>query len=239
MGAYPTALLRKISSLVELGFDDEAAIGALPLDITSVLQRRDILKRGEQSVSVHVILQGWAARYGIRADGSRRITGIMLPGDFCGIHAISGAAMEHSVVALTGCQVGRIDGAALAEVTNTHLVINRALWRAKLVEESILRTWLLNSADSYQAVAHLLCELHARAYIVGLVEADRCRIPLTQEDIGDCIGITTVHTNRMLQKLRGEGLMEFDRGDLFIPDVDALRKACDFTPAYLHPLEAV
>lgn len=238
MSAYPTALLRKISGLVDLELDDEAAIGALPLSISSVLQRRDILRRGEQSAFVHIILQGWAARYGIRADGSRRITGIMLPGDFCGIHAISGAAMDHSIVALTGCQVGRIEGAALTEVADTHPVINRALWRSKLLEESILREWLLNSTDAYQAVAHLLCELHARAYSVGLVEAGRCRIPLTQQDIGDCIGITTVHTNRVLQKLRKEGLMDFHRGDLFIPDIDALRRACDFTPAYLHPLEA-
>ena len=65
-----------------------------------------------------------------------------------------------------------------------------------------LRTWLLNSASAYQAVAHLLCELHARADNVGLVADGRCRIPLTQQDIGDAVGITSVHTNRVLQKLR-------------------------------------
>jgi len=101
-----------------------------------------------------------------------------------------------------------------------------------------LRTWLLNSASAYQAVAHLLCELHARADNVGLVADGRCRIPLTQQDIGDAVGITSVHTNRVLQKLRNEGLVEFGHGTLLIQDVDALRRACDFRPAYLHPIEA-
>lgn len=238
MRAYPATLVRRFSSLVDLSFDDEASLATLPFDITSILQRQAILRAGEPSPTMYVILEGWAARYGIRANGSRRITGIMLPGDFCGIHALSGASLDHNIAALTNCKIGKIDGTIVADLAHASPAINRALWRAKLVEESILRTWLLNSDDAFQAVGHLLCELHVRACDVGLMQNGRCYIPLTQQDIANAVGITNVHTNRMLQKLRGEGLIEFQRGALFIPDQDALRKACDFTPAYLHPLEA-
>lgn len=97
---------------------------------------------------------------------------------------------------------------------------------------------MLNSDDAFQAVGHLLYKLHVRACGVGLMQDGRCHIPLTQQDIADALGIINVHTNRLLQKLGGVGLIEVQRGILFIPDQDALRKACAFTPAYLHPLEA-
>lgn len=162
----------------------------------------------------------------------------MLLGNFCGIHALSGASLDHGIVALTNGKIGKIDWTIIADLTHASPAINRASWRAKLLEGSILRTWLLNSDDAFQTVGHLLCELHVRACGVGPMQYGRCHIPLTQQDIADALGITNVHTNRMLQKLRGEGLIEVQRGTLFIPDQDALRKACDFKPAYLHPLEA-
>lgn len=237
MGMRISALLWKLSSLVALDSASLQALDALPVAAGLVPRRRDILRAGERLSSMYVILDGWAARYGIRANGSRRITGIMLPGDFCGIHALSGAALDHGIVALTNCEIGKIDWTIIADLAHAHPAVGRALWRAKLVEESILRTWLLNSEDSFQAVGHLLCELHTRAQSVDLVTNGRCYIPLKQQDIADAVGITTVHTNRVLQKLRGQGLIRFERGDLFIPDQDALRKACNFTPTYLHPLK--
>lgn len=237
MDIQKTALLRKLSSLVTLDADDHQAVCALPFVTERVSARRDVLKVGQQVTSVYVLLEGWAARYGIRAAGSRRITGVMLPGDFCGIHALSGAVLDHGIVALTDCEIGRVDSTLIANLAHQSPVINQALWRSKLLEESILRIWLLNSDSSYQAVGHLLCELHARAHGIGLVDKGHCRIPLTQQDIGDAMGITSVHTNRVLQKLRGEKLIEFERGNLHIPDVEALRRACDFRPAYLHPME--
>lgn len=229
------ALLRKLGTLVALSAQDVELVGALPMHVTRVARHRDVLSAGQRPDFVYVVLSGWAARYGMRADGSRRITGFLLPGDFCGIHAVSDAAMDHSIVALTECEVGRIHRPAIAAAVERSEALGQALWRAKLIDESILRQWLLNSADAFQAIGHLLCELHARAQTMGLAEGGRCHVPLTQEHLADAIGITSVHTNRVMQRLRAEQLLEFSHGELFIPDVEALRRACSFDGRYLHP----
>ena len=227
-------LLRKFSGLVDLGAPDRAALQSLTYEVATVERHRDILRVGDRPTFVYVILEGWAARYSLRKDGSRRITGFLLPGDFCGIHAVTSSPMDHALIALTTCKVGKIAGSEMDRLIEAAPVIVKALWRAKLTEEAILRMWLLNSEDAQRSLGHLLCELHARAHHAGLVEKGMCDVPLTQQDIGDALGITAVHTNRMLQQLRELRLVEFSHSKLMLPDVEALRRASSFDPAYLH-----
>lgn len=233
-----SALLMKMAGLVTLSDEDRHALEALPIEEAPVARRRPILAQGAQPDFVYVLQSGWAARYEVRADGSRRITGFMLPGDFCGIHAICHAAMDHAIIAITDCTVARIGGAAFAKVAHRSSAINQAIWRAKLVDEAMLRKWLLFSNDSYQSVAHLLCELYARASTVGLAAHGRCRLPLTQEEIGDALGITAVHTNRVIQRLRGERIIDLSQHELTILDAPALTRAAAFDPSYMSPWSA-
>lgn len=193
------------------------------------------MSQGTQSELVYVLRAGWAARYEVRADGSRRITGFLLPGDFCGIHAACHAPMDHAIVAITDCIVGKIDGALFTGLAHASPAIEQAIWRAKLIEESVLRKWLLFSTDSHQSVAHLLCELYARAEMVGLATDGQCRLPLTQEEIGDALGITAVHTNRVIQRLRGDGIIDLSHQELTIRDAAALTRAAAFDRSYLEP----
>ncbi len=224
----------RLSSLGNLSDSDVNAILSMPWSAVSVKRGKDILSLGERPDYVYVIESGWAARYGVRRNGTRRITGFMLPGDFCGIHATTGEPMEHAIVALSTCEVARISKSALQEVLATSLAISTALWRAKLTDEAILRMWLLNSQEAAQALAHLLCELHARAEATGLVHEGHFAAPLTQEHIGDAIGITSVHTNRIVKMLREAKLATVRGGEVVVPDIEALRRYCGFSPAYLH-----
>jgi CRP-like cAMP-binding protein len=229
------ALLTKIASMVTLDDDDRALLETLSLTETSIPRRRAILSQGAAPEFVYVLLSGWAARYEVRSDGSRRITGFLLPGDFCGIHAICHAAMDHAIIAITDCELAKIDRNAFIDLTMRSATINQAVWRAKLIEEAILRKWLLFSTDSHQSVAHLLCELYVRAAIVGLAADGQCRLPLTQEEIGDALGITAVHTNRVIQRLRGEGTLDLSHHELTIKDPTALTRVAAFDRSYLQP----
>lgn len=223
-----------LNRLADLTEEDMQIVAALPWSVVNVRRAREILSVGDRPSYVYVIKSGWAARYSIRTNGSRRITGFMLPGDFCGIHAVTNTSMEHAILALTDCEVARIQKSEIDSAVSASPAIAQALWHAKLTDEAILRMWLLNSQDAAQALAHLLCELHARAEAIGMVEHGRFAVPLTQEHIGDALGITAVHTNRMVKLLRGQGLAEITHGEVVIPDVWALRKSCGFTPGYLH-----
>lgn len=229
-----SAFERKLESLIDLDADDRRAVAALPVTEHRVGRRRDILRQGDRPTFVYILLEGWAARYSLRSDGSRRITGFLLPGDFCGIHAVCHAAMDHAIVAITDCRVGQVDREAMRTLTDSRDAIAEAVWRAKLAEEAILRKWLLASDDAYHALAHLLCELFERADQLGLVRGDVLSVPLTQEEIGDALGLTAVHVNRTLQRLRAEGLIVLENKQLTIADSGALRRAAEFKHEYLR-----
>nr|WP_251007983.1 Crp/Fnr family transcriptional regulator [Sphingobium sp. BHU LFT2] len=204
-------------------------------DIRPVSRRRDIISDGESPEFLHVVIEGWAARYKILKDGSRRITAFMLPGDFCDLHATLLDAMDHAIVAVTNCQIAYIANEEIDRITRLSATLARAFWRATLVDEAILRQWLVNSGrrNAFDAVAHLLCELHFRSLLIGL-GTDRVALPLTQEDLADACGLTPVHVNRMLQRMRREGLIEMAGGELCVPDIRALRQSCGFEPDYFH-----
>jgi CRP-like cAMP-binding protein len=121
-------------------------------------------------------------------------------------------------------------------LTSENIRLARALWWTTLVEEAVQRQWIVSVGrrDAYERIAHILCEMHARMKMVGLVEDEQLMLPLTQDELADATGLTAVHTNRTLQRLRKENLIEIGSGKLHILDVSALQKAGGFDPSYLH-----
>ena len=102
-------------------------------------------------------------------------------------------------------------------------------------EQAILRAWLvcLGQREKREHAAHLLCELHERLRRAGLVSDHEFNMPLTQEELADAMGITPVHTNRVLQRLRKEGLISLDRQHLRMLQPERLKEIGEFEDAYL------
>ncbi|WP_210357322.1 Crp/Fnr family transcriptional regulator [Sphingomonas beigongshangi] len=230
----PSVFLKRMQQLAELTERDKAAIQALPWSTDRTYRGRDILSVGDRPDYLYVVVSGWAARYGLRRDGSRRITSFMLPGDFCGIHSVAEIAMDHAIVAITDCQVARVRKSYIEQAIHGSPELSKALWHAKAADEAILRMWLLSSRNAEQAVAHLLCELHARMDSFGGVDQGQFELPITQEHIADALGITAVHTNRMLRRLVQAHLIHYGDGRLCIPDLAKLRHHCAFSIGYMH-----
>jgi CRP-like cAMP-binding protein len=182
------------------------------------------------------MLGGWAARYKIMRDGSRQITAYLMPGDFCDLHVAILKHMDHGILALSHAKVAYISHEELSALTRDRPELTRALWWATLVDEGVLRAWIVNMGrrDAFAGIAHLMCELHVRMRNVGLVEDGSFHMPVTQEELADTLGITPVHVNRVLQRLKSDGLIELGGRTLKILDVEALRNACGFDPGYLH-----
>jgi CRP-like cAMP-binding protein len=92
----------------------------------------------------------------------------------------------------------------------------------------------MGRSNSLQRVAHLMCELYVRARNIGLIDGDRFELPLTQLVLGDALGLTAVHVNRVLRKLRISGVMELSSGSLIISDISKLANVAGFGDNYLH-----
>lgn len=124
----------------------------------------------------------------------------------------------------------------MEELILTRPTLTRAFWWTQLVDEDTLRAWLVSMGrrDSQKRVAHLMCELYVRARNVGLTGDGRFEMPLTQAVIGDALGLTGVHVNRVLRRLRLSGMMELAAGSLVIADVARLAAVAGFDETYLH-----
>jgi CRP-like cAMP-binding protein len=144
--------------------------------------------------------------------------------------------MDHTIAAVTRIKVAIITPAQMDELTSNHPRITQALLWHELVSVAIQREWLLNigQRSAHERIGHLLLEMYLRLQTVGLTANGRCDFPLTQTDLAEATGLTPVHVNRMLQELRSEGLIELERKQLRILDVERLMNVAMFNPDYLH-----
>lgn len=230
------ALLARLEAVADLREDEKQLLLSLFTNVRNFSAGQSIIREGERPEQVHLILDGWAARYKELPEGSRQIVAFLLPGDFCDLHVAILANMDHSIVALTACRVAFVSSAKMDTLTSDHNSLTKALWWGTLVDEAVLRSWVVNNGrrDSMARIAHLLCELHLRLELIGFVSDDRFDLPLTQSDIADATGLTPVHTNRTLQRLRKAGLITLRGKILTVLDFNALRTVAGFDPSYLH-----
>jgi len=226
----------KLELAAPLDPQDREALRIVCDHVRQVPALRDIVSEGDNPEHIHLMLQGWGARYKIVPDGGRQITAFLIPGDYCDAHIAVLRQMDHGILALTEATVASIPHAIFDDLSLRSPKLTRAMWWATLVDEAVLRAWIVNLGrrDAYGAVAHLFCELHARMRNIGLVEEGSLDLPLTQEVISDALGLTPVHVNRILQRLRSEDLIQLKSGVLTILDPAALQRAGGFDSAYLH-----
>jgi len=229
-------LVRKLDHGAELSAAD---VKALESSVTAVRQieiHEDLIEEGDRPEFVHVVLEGFAYRYKTLEDGGRQIMAWLVPGDFCDLHVAILGEMDHNIGTLSASKIALIRPDAVVELTQTSASLSRALWWASLVDEAILREWLVGmgrrSAD--RQIAHLFCELLVRLQAVGRAPGNVLKMPVTQAQLADTVGMTTVHVNRTVQQLRELGLITWRDRTLTITDVDGLQAFADFDANYLH-----
>lgn len=232
----PNPFIRKLEHGARLTDDDRDLLRAVSQASYDVAPRQDIISEGEPPSNVHLVMEGLACRYKLLPDGGRQVVALFLPGDICDLHVQILGRMDHSIGTLVPCRIVDLTPQTIATLT-ANPRINRALWWSTLVDEGILREWLVNmgqrSAD--QQIAHLLCECLFRYRMVGMAEGNSFLLPMTQEELADTTGLTPVHVNRMLRTLREQGLIAVAGKRITVPDVQALADYSGFTANYLHP----
>jgi CRP-like cAMP-binding protein len=228
-------LIAKLQTAARLSADDLEALESLCGDARAVGARRILVREGDRPDHVSLVVEGWAARYKLLPDGARQITAFLLPGDICDLHVTMLGEMDHSIATLTRARIAAIPRARIEALDERPQLVKAFRWAA-LVDEAVLRAWIVNVGRrvAYEAVGHLMCELYIRMRNVGLTAGHGFEFPLTQEEIADALGLTPVHVNRVLQRMRGEKLIALKRGALEILDYGRLEAEAGFDPNYLH-----
>lgn len=227
--------VRKLEGFTSLPEADRAALLKVSEDVQLVPAGTDLVREGDPPAGVFLILDGIACRYKLRAGGARQIMAYLVPGDACDLDVALLEFMDHSITTLSDCTVVRIAPETVRDLLHRPAVA-AALRKSTLVDEATLREWLLNVGrrSAVERLAHLFCELYLRLRAVGRADENAFALPLTQQDLADTTGQSTVHVNRALQELRSRGMIELQQRRLTILDLPKLKQLAEFKSGYLH-----
>jgi CRP-like cAMP-binding protein len=196
--------------------------------------REDLHGQGDFPQTTHFLLDGILARYKLLPAGRRAVVAYLLPGDFCGPHPDFHQRMDHGVSAMTAATVAEVPSGLLQEALKADLALAQRFAAMLMAETAIQRQWLANmGCPSDRRLAHLLCELRTRLAWAGLADERSFVLPLTQHELSEALGISTVHVNRVLQHLKDMGLTRIMDRRVMIGDLAALEGFAEFDPAYL------
>lgn len=229
-------MVAKLSSRAELDEGDRRALLGLPYQPRVVEAARYIAREGDKAPGATLILSGLAFRHKVTVEGSRQILSIHIPGDFVDLESALLNVADHNVQALTRCNIAVVPREAIIELVDQHPRLARAMWVDTLIDGSIFREWIVNVGrrNARAAMCHLLCEFAQRIEIAGLAEEYSYQLPMSQEQLADCLGITPVHVNRTLRELEREGLIRREKRFISIVKWEELRRIGGFNELYLH-----
>lgn len=228
-------LARKLAHFACLSDDDRVQLAAVLSPARTVAARVDIREEGDDPRSVNVILDGWACRYRQLPNGQRQIVSLLLPGDPCDPQVFQQRRVHHAIGALTTVSLAQIRGSAMKELMARSSTLDEAFLRERLSATAIQYEWTvsLGRRSAIERLAHLFCELYARLDAVGLADGASCPMLLTQNDMANVLGQTSVHINRTLRDLRNMELIALQSRRLTILDHAALQTLAMFEPTYV------
>jgi CRP-like cAMP-binding protein len=228
--------IRKLGRLTQLDEADRHAIRSLDVRIQSVPANELLVSEGVRAEHCCLLLDGYACRHKETSGGGRQILAFQLTGDLLDVHRLFLPHVDHNVETITPATIGRIPVASLRALMLERPRVAEALWRDTLIDAAIAREWVLNVGrrTATARIAHMLCELAARREAAGFGSPERFELPMTQEQIGDATGLTSVHVNRKLHDLDDVGVIARTRRELHIVDWPRLKRIGEFDPSYLY-----
>jgi CRP-like cAMP-binding protein len=190
----------------------------------------EIIHAGNEAPELYTLYTGWAFRFKTLPDGRRQILNFLLPGDLLGLQAAMFEAALHGIEALTEVQLCALPRREIwALFGNMPALAFDVTWLGSR-EESIVDENLTSAGrrTAAERVATLIVALYKRAKALGLVAGETFAFPLTQQHIADALGLSLVHTNKTLARLRRLGMYKRVNGMLTLTNPRALESVGQF-----------
>jgi CRP-like cAMP-binding protein len=230
-------LARKLEAFAPLAEDDMPILRDLVSASRAIRRREDLIVEGRNYKTLFLIAEGILMRYRVLRDGRRQIINLAVPGDFAGMPGCLYENALYSVRALTDAHVEAIPISKFVRLSDSQpRLAAKILWSfatetAIYVEHLIL----VGRRTALERVAHFLLELLTRLQVIGLADECSYRIRLSQEVIGDALGLSLPYVNRVLRRLADDGLVTIREHRFTINDIEALAALADFEQNYLKP----
>jgi len=229
-------LFSELQRQIPLTNDEVDSIDRVPVHRSAVSRGQDLVREGDPSSSCIVVISGLLAMSKVNELGKRQISSFHLKRDMPDLMNLHLDMRDNDLRAVAPSEVAYLDRSAMLALCRSQPRIAAVLWRKTLVDAAVLAEWLTNvgSRPALHRLAHLLCEMLTRNDAAGLADGASCAFPVTQLDLSEATGLSTVHVNRSLQELRRADLISLEKGVLTIYDWPRLAKLAGFNSAYLH-----
>lgn len=230
-----TSLARKLGAFVALSKDELFVLEALNKRRRTFVSGYDLVHQGQTNQAAYVLSSGWACSYKIQQDGQRQIIDFQIPGDFLGLRSVLLHLSDHSVEPITDIEVSEVLRSDLlgAFSQNPRLAM-AVLWAASRDEAMVVEHLVdMGRRNAAERMAHFLLELGVRLSLVGLGNRQGYACPLSQYLLADALGLSAVHVNRVLRKLREGGMVTFRDGFVTFNNYERLANFAEFDPTYL------
>ena len=229
--------LRKVEGRHPLSDEARQAFLSLPYKRHSVALYRDVVREGKRSFTCCLMSEGVVSRYKTLPNGGRQINSFHIPGDMIDLQSALMLVADHGIRTHTPTVVLDFDCFDILQLSSDYAEWGRALWFDTMVDSSIFREWMLNVGrrPAVSRVAHLLLEFAHRLHSIGESDGFKFTLPVTQIDLADAAGLSSVHTNRSLQRLREDGLIRTYGKTVVIEKRQELARLATFESTYLEP----
>lgn len=203
----------------ELSFTRNFKVGEL-----AVKANTPILSEGANAPQVFTALKGMGLRYKILENGNRQVIGFVLPGDFIGLQAGVMNEMTHSVEATTDMLLCVFDRSELWTLFRESPARAFDLTWIAANEERFLGEALtsLGQRSAIQRLAWALARFWRRMEASDMIKGSRAPLPYRQQDLADALGLSLVHTNKTLAKLRDRQIATWSDSVLSVPNIEKL-----------------
>jgi CRP-like cAMP-binding protein len=224
---------RKIAPLTPA---ERARLEGAISEVRCVEARSLLVRKGEELEHSTLLLTGLLSRYVDDRRGQRQFVSLHVAGDLVDLHAYPMKQLDHDVAALSDATVAILPHAAIRAIVEADAELARKLWFATLLDAAMHREWIfrLGRLDALGRVCHFFAETGARLQAIGEASSQRFDLPITQSDLGDACGLTSVHVSRVLKLLRDSDVCVFKDGKVVIGDYAALVRRGEFDPSYLY-----
>ncbi|HET7413797.1 MAG TPA: Crp/Fnr family transcriptional regulator [Pararhizobium sp.] len=236
MSALLDALVLSLERRDRLSDGEKEALQRLNWQTASFSAASDIISDRSHPTRSCLLLSGMAARSMSLANGDRQLAILHIPGDFIDLHGLLLKVMDHAIIAMTDCRVAFVPHTELRQLIAAMPHVGRLIFTMLAIDAAIERNWILTLGRkrAESRLANLICELYLRYEVVGAAENFAFPFPVSQAAVADMLGLSAVHTNRVIGHLRSSGLVEWGRGTIRITDWRALSELGGFDPVYLN-----
>ncbi|MCE9664891.1 Crp/Fnr family transcriptional regulator [Halomonas sp. M5N1S17] len=214
---------------------DEALLIELEHSSRRVVAGEILWQEGSDVALFCVLKEGWAYSFRYLDNGSMQILKVYLPGDIIGMRDFGFSKRLAGVAMINAGVVCPFSPQHLSQLIRASPTLATGVVAIAVRQQAMLteRLVYIGRHTAQQRLGHFLYEIYLRLRRIGAVEEGRFQLPLSQEQLGDVLGLSAVHVSRTFSMLREEGLVLKERQEVFFPDPEALAKMAEFNATYL------